>query len=234
MPRASTARPVAPPGIESPWVAERAGAGARRDLKRESMLRAAARLFAERGVDRVSMDDVAAALGVAKPTVYRTVGDKDSLVKACELRMVEGFRDAVDEAARVRGSGLERIRHYLRRSLELSVEDDFCRLMFVLSNHDVYSLGSSGTRAMREDIEARIREWIALDQGAGRVRPEVDPKVATLALFASFNFIPRWYRPGGSLGLDEIFGLTWAVFAEGLGAPATRPAPSRARTPRPR
>ena len=46
------------------------------------MLAAAARLFAEHGVAAVSMDQVAAAAGVGKGTVFRRFGDKAGLAVA--------------------------------------------------------------------------------------------------------------------------------------------------------
>jgi AcrR family transcriptional regulator len=58
--------------------AERADAA----RNRRRVLEAAATLFAERGVDAVSMDDVVAAAGVGKGTLYRRFGDKSGLAAA--------------------------------------------------------------------------------------------------------------------------------------------------------
>lgn len=49
---------------------------------RAAVLDAAARLFAEHGVDGVTMDAVAAAAGVGKGTVFRRFGDKSGLAVA--------------------------------------------------------------------------------------------------------------------------------------------------------
>src|SRR5215472_18232197 len=49
---------------------------------RAAVLAAAARLFAEHGVAGVSMDQVAAAAGVGKGTVFRRFGDKAGLAVA--------------------------------------------------------------------------------------------------------------------------------------------------------
>ena len=49
---------------------------------REKVLYAAARLFEEHGVDCVSMDDVAAAAGVGKGTLFRRFGDRAGLARA--------------------------------------------------------------------------------------------------------------------------------------------------------
>ncbi|MGA4844446.1 TetR/AcrR family transcriptional regulator [Streptomyces sp. G45] len=49
---------------------------------RAAVLEAAARLFAEHGVEAVSMDQVAAEAGVGKGTLYRRFGDKSGLAAA--------------------------------------------------------------------------------------------------------------------------------------------------------
>jgi AcrR family transcriptional regulator len=49
---------------------------------RRKVLAAAEELFAARGVEAVSMDDVAAAAGVGKGTLYRRFGDKSGLASA--------------------------------------------------------------------------------------------------------------------------------------------------------
>ncbi|WP_157549253.1 TetR/AcrR family transcriptional regulator [Nonomuraea candida] len=49
---------------------------------REKVLAAAARLFADKGVEAVSMDAIAAAAGVGKGTLFRRFGDKSGLAVA--------------------------------------------------------------------------------------------------------------------------------------------------------
>jgi AcrR family transcriptional regulator len=49
---------------------------------RERILYSAARLFAQRGADCVSMDEVAAAAGVGKGTVFRRFGSRAALAQA--------------------------------------------------------------------------------------------------------------------------------------------------------
>jgi AcrR family transcriptional regulator len=64
--------------LRTPPPKERADAA----RNRAAVLTAAARLFAEHGVEAVSLDQVAAAAGVGKGTVFRRFGDKSGLAVA--------------------------------------------------------------------------------------------------------------------------------------------------------
>src|SRR5947207_3742350 len=90
----AAARPSAPGA--SPW---RASRERRRDreLKREAVIRAAAREFNRKGYHNTSLDDIATALEVTKPTVYYYVTSKEQLLFECFVAGVEqipaAFRD---------------------------------------------------------------------------------------------------------------------------------------------
>jgi TetR/AcrR family transcriptional repressor of mexJK operon len=63
-----------------PAPAKAAGPGRPKDLgKRAAILAAAKRMFVEQGYQGVSMDQIAAAAGVSKLTVYSHFGDKEAL-----------------------------------------------------------------------------------------------------------------------------------------------------------
>lgn len=56
-----------------------------------ALLRAAEACFAEHGVRRTTMDDVARRAGVSRPTVYRYFADRDALVLAVIARRTRAF-----------------------------------------------------------------------------------------------------------------------------------------------
>jgi len=76
-PQSASSTPTELPVLGVP-VRERADAA----RNRIRVLEAAEKLFAERGVDAVTMDDVAGAAGVGKGTLYRRFGDKGGLAMA--------------------------------------------------------------------------------------------------------------------------------------------------------
>ncbi len=64
---------------------------------RAALLDAATELFASRGFRGLRMEDVGAAAGVSRQTVYNEFGDKLGLARAVLLRHTERFLDGIDE-----------------------------------------------------------------------------------------------------------------------------------------
>lgn len=63
---------------------------------RQAVLRAAGRLFDAAGdADQVSMDDIAAAAGVGKGTLFRRFGDRASLIRALYEERAEALHTAL-------------------------------------------------------------------------------------------------------------------------------------------
>lgn len=96
------AEPIPLPQAARP-IAERERADARRN--RERILRAAARLIDARGVQGVSMDDVAHEAGVGKGTLYRRFGDRGSLLRALIEVPESAFQNALIRGAPPLGPG---------------------------------------------------------------------------------------------------------------------------------
>ena len=64
---------------------------------RDALLDAVTDLLASRGFRRLRMEDVGAAAGVSRQTVYNEFGDKLGLARAVLLRHTERFLDGIDE-----------------------------------------------------------------------------------------------------------------------------------------
>ncbi|MBI4491258.1 MAG: TetR/AcrR family transcriptional regulator [Chloroflexi bacterium] len=107
--------PAAPrPGHPSSRPRERRDAAERR----QRILAAAARLFMERGVEAVTMEEIARAAGVGKGTLYRRYSDKGQLCLAVIDACIRHFQDEVTaELSRADGatSALDQLDAFLGR-----------------------------------------------------------------------------------------------------------------------
>ena len=75
--------------------------------RERQMLATAHALFAERGYAEVTMDEVAAAVGVTKPLLYNYFGNKDRLYAACMAPAAEALADAIVAAVRAASTPAE-------------------------------------------------------------------------------------------------------------------------------
>ena len=85
---------VATTPIELPVVGAEPHERADAVRNRKRILGAAERLFAQRGVDCVSMDAIATEAGVGKGTLFRRFGDRASLVRTLLETRERGFQEA--------------------------------------------------------------------------------------------------------------------------------------------
>jgi AcrR family transcriptional regulator len=101
-----------------PATTERADAS----RNRRRILLAAERLFAQHGIEGVSMDDVARSAGVGKGTVYRRFGDRSGLARALVSEREMQLQEALIRGAPPLGPGgppLERLRAFGDALLDL-------------------------------------------------------------------------------------------------------------------
>jgi AcrR family transcriptional regulator len=92
---------------------------------RERVLAAARRLFAERGVDAVTMDEVARAAGVAKGTIFNRFGDRAGLALALLDEHERALQEQILRGPPPLGPGApprERLLAFLAALAELTVE----------------------------------------------------------------------------------------------------------------
>src|SRR3712207_3804082 len=113
---------------------------------RRRVLDAAAALFAERGVGAVSMDDVAAAAGVGKGTVFRRFGDKAGLAVALLDERERALQEEVLSGSAPLGPGAppdQRLRAFLDAYLDYCLGHlELVRLSETASPGARYRIGS--------------------------------------------------------------------------------------------
>lgn len=172
------------------------------ELKRASIVRAAAQCFNRSGFHGTSMDDIAERLGVTKPALYRYVKNKHELLFAAFNMAMDASFESLDIGEKTGSNGLDKLRITLRNYIQ--------RLIGTLG-HPVVLLEDGALlpeqqRAMlrRRDLaEKRFRALVAEGIADGSMVP-CDPKLAIFAVFGAVNWVPKWYRPGGEWSVEEI------------------------------
>lgn len=202
----------------SPWQ-DRRRLARTRDVKREAVIRAAARAFQARGFHNTSLDDIAAALEVTKPTVYYYVTSKEELLFECFKAGLELIREACRAARTAGGPARERLTAVLKRYAE-AIASDFGWCMVRAEDHDLSPAMSREVKALKSEIDQSIRRLIREGILDGSIE-KCDPKMTAFALAGALNWIAHWYREDRSMSAPEIAAAFVTLFENGL-APRPR------------
>jgi AcrR family transcriptional regulator len=194
------------------------------EVKREAVIRAAARSFNERGYHHTSLDDIATALGVTKPTVYYYVANKEQLLFECFLAGLRPIREAFQEAQRLAGNGRERL-HAVIRGYALAIASEYGWCMVRAHDQDLGPEMRRQINALRSEIDQGIRRLLRAGMEDGSIQT-CDPKIVAFALAGALNWIAHWYRTDQPLSAHEIADAFVAFFEQGL-LPRAQPAPPR-------
>jgi len=184
------------------------------DAKREAILTAAATAFVRDGYGATSIDDVAARLGVSKPTVYYYAGSKQALLSACFMIALDGYSEAVEEGAVVGVDGRERLHQVVQKYVEITTTV-FGRCLHRVPDVELTPPVRERLRSVKRKVDARIRDLLRQGVRDGSLRT-ADVRMSTFAISGAMNSIAQWYSPDGKLSPDEIAERLWDAFSEGV------------------
>lgn len=156
--------------------------------KRQRILDAALKVFADRGFYNAKVSEVARAAGVADGTIYLYFENKDDLlIQLFEDRMEYIIRRLNDELARTVGNPLDQIRSLIHLHVDLAIHDpDLAEFITV-------ELRQSG-KFIREYENPQfvqylrvLRDIVETGQREGYIRTGLDSRLIVRAIFGALD-----------------------------------------------
>jgi len=176
----------------------------RYDRRQQRVVLEAAKVFAERGYDQTSIQDLADAIGLAAGGLYHYIGSKERLlISICDQLMeplLDGAAALVEEDAPPAGQ----LRALVRLWVGHVVEHRDHMLVFQQERH-VIERGTQwrGVRSSRKRFERLVDDVLARVEASGEAA-FADRRLAVSALLGMVNHTAQWYRPRGRLSPHEI------------------------------
>lgn len=190
-----TDRAAAPPGT--------AAAGGEAPVP-QRLMAAATRLFAERGYDRTSVQEIVEAAGVTKGALYHYFGSKDDLLHEIYGRLLRLQQERLDRVADS-GSGVEeRVRAAAADVVVTTIENLDDAMIFFRSMHQLSDEKQKQVRAERRRYHERFRALVEEGQRAGVFTDETPADLVVDYHFGSVHHLSSWYRPDGRLTPQQV------------------------------
>ncbi|HJQ43730.1 MAG TPA: TetR/AcrR family transcriptional regulator [Jatrophihabitantaceae bacterium] len=171
----------------------------RRQRTIDALLHAAEALFAEHSVDEVTVEQIAAAAGVAVSSIYNHFGSKAGLHAAIVQRALDTDRDFMDRAYVAGRSPIDQLYAAADQYLEFYLRyPEYFRMLAFPAGPGQYAAGASLAAELAASVDEQNERMVtALDDAiaAGELRP-VDPREVATVLWSAWNgIISLGWRP---------------------------------------
>jgi AcrR family transcriptional regulator len=168
------------------------------------LLAEATRLFAERGFDRTSVQEIVEAAGVTKGALYHYFGSKDDLLHEVYARVLRLQTARLEAIAATAQPVATRLRQAAADVVLSSIDNLDDTKIFFRSMHQLSPDKQKAVRADRRRYHERFRALLEEGQAAGVFRAEPVPDLVVDFFFGSVHHLGTWYRPDGPLTADQV------------------------------
>ena len=186
--------------------------------REQQMLETARALFAARGYADVTMDEVAAAVGVTKPLLYTYFGNKDRLYLACMRPAGDALLETVLAAVGATSTPTDALRSGIQAFFAfIDADRSAWRVLF----DETLPAGGEVARGVleyRERLEglvtAALLDQLPAGRGGRRARAEV--AALSAALLGAAEALGRWWLRTGAIPATEAAELLITTVEPGL------------------
>lgn len=174
----------------------------RRDARRDAILRAAARIFRQRGFGETGMRDIADAADLSPANLYHYFRGKDEILFYCQDRALDSMLASVREAKRAPLRADERLRQILTAHLKTML-DEVAGASAHLQVESISPVLRDRIVRKRDRYEQALRRLIEEGVAAGDLVAS-DPAVVARAMLGALNWTVTWFRPDGPQPVDRV------------------------------
>jgi len=183
--------------------------------RRQQLVRAASRLFAERGFRSVSMEDLAAEAGVSGPAIYRHFASKeallaDLLIDVSEQLLEQGTTRATNE------SPFDALRLLVAFHTDFALRD---RDLIRIQDHDFANLAVEDARTVSRLQRSYLEVWVGVLR---QIDPTLSERVARTKVQAVFGLLNSTPHSASHRDTEATRSILEAMAMEALGLSPVR------------
>lgn len=186
------------------------------------LLRVASAMFAERGFESTSVQQIVTAAGVTKGAMYHYYASKDDLLVEIYHRMLAMQTERLATIADGPGPVVDRLREAAADVVVTTLGNLDDAVVFFRSMHLLAPDKQAEVRAQRRCYHERFRALIEQGRHEGRLRADVSADLATHNYFGGVHHLGSWYQADGAMSPREV-GDAFADLLMHALAPDVRP-----------
>jgi TetR/AcrR family transcriptional regulator, cholesterol catabolism regulator len=166
-----------------------------------ALVAAAAAAFRSKGYRSATIDDIAEAASISRPTIYKYARSKQHLLELMVEEVAGGMTERL--AAVMKADDPPETR--LRRMIEVHIASASAdRVFYAIVFSEEIELPEAGRAAFRSWARARTQDFAALLAECLPADSPVSTTIAANLVLSMLATLFRWYDPEGPVGPDEL------------------------------
>jgi AcrR family transcriptional regulator len=153
-------------------------------VREDAIVSSVNRLLAEKGFEQMTVDEVAADVGIAKASLYKHFASKEALAAAAMVRVLERTSEMLEQQAARDISAVERLREVTRWALSVQLAGEMPLLPSQNSSLRTELLGHKAYLEQLMQVSDRLGEWIMQAQADGDLSRSLPPELVLYTLFS--------------------------------------------------
>ena len=180
-------------------------------VREDAILTSVNRLLAEKGFEQMTVDEVAADVGIAKASLYKHFASKEALAAAAMVRVLHRAMDVLQQlTARVEIGAMERLHEVARWTLRVLLAGEMPILPSQNSSLRGELLGHRDYLDLLVQVSDVLGGWIVQAQADGHIDRSLPPELVLYTLFArACDPVPGVLKASGRHTDDQI--IEWVV-----------------------
>ncbi len=186
--------------------------------REDAIIETVNRLLAEKGFEAMTVDEVAANVGIAKASLYKHFPSKEDLAAAAMVRVMQRAQAFLAQLPPEK-SALEKLRDVVRWTMELKLQGQMPSLPSQNSSLRTTLMANSGYMDGLMEVSDALGGWIETAQAAGQINAKL-PAIAVLyTLYArACDPVLEFLKMGDQHTDAEIVELVLSTCFDGLNA----------------
>ena len=190
-------------------------------VREDAIVSSVNRLLAEKGFEQMTVDEVAADVGIAKASLYKHFASKEALAAAAMVRVLDRTMEVLDQQVARGVSAVERLREVTRWALRVQLAGEMPILPSQNSSLRSELLGHKPYLELLMQVGDHLGEWIVQAQGDGDLDRSLPPELVLYTLFArACDPVPGVLKSSGRHSDDQVVDWVLSTCFSGI---ATRP-----------
>ncbi len=189
-------------------------------VREDAIVSSVNRLLAEKGFDSMTVDEVAADVGIAKASLYKHFASKEALAAAAMVRVLRRALQIIEaEAAKPESTAFERLRAVTRWTLQVQLAGEMPSLPSQNSTLRATLVADKGYVDLVMEVSEHLGQWIVQAQQDGSLTAKLPPEVILYTLFArACDPVLGFLKAGGQHGDDQMVDWVLSTCLDGLAA----------------